>query len=598
MKKKLTCITILMLVLLFSLFRLGEIVPPVKADHSTVSIVDVGTSDDASMKASCQPKMFYGAGRWWIIYSNGSSHLYYKSSVSGTGDLGTAVQIASSNTYILGRDISVTFNGSHVHYARFDEQNANLYYRMGTPNSNGTITWASGEHIAVSNFPGGHPNIGVDTNGYAWIFYARTVSGAGLPYVTKNSVTSGSWSTASGFPYMLNETIFNDSNGYIYLYGSVVPLTAGKVAILYSASESAPCVFRCKIYDGSWGPEENVSSALINGGNMHSVVVDGDNIYLMYSREYRPPNWGFINRTWGVGWGTEYNPDIPYNTAVEMFQMDGKIYAIYCATEFYVKSTVIGHNSWSSATLFVNDSAPWVNYDSDFSVPYVNNDTVGFVFQDSTYQIKFATFNNVTIPTITITYPQNKTYTSKTVPVTFSAEDGVIDEMWFNCKNGSTWVFTSNQTYIAPTNMTGFVSGTYTFYAWANNTESVLGYSNTTFTIVTPPTPPPIPPTTPTVPTGIQDFLHYLETGDFLGFFVAAYVFAFHSVDVFFGIVAMFIVVPIYIRTKSLPFLSIAWILLGALFIGVMPLVSGMGLFFLGIGIASLLFQAYTRRGG
>ncbi len=48
--------------------------------------------------------------------------------------------------------------------------------------------------------------------------------------------------------------------------------------------------------------------------------------------------------------------------------------------------------------------------------------------------------------------------------------------MWWNCKNGSSWIYGSNQTYFLPTDMLGFVNGTaYTFYAWANNTDGNYG---------------------------------------------------------------------------------------------------------------------------
>jgi hypothetical protein len=88
----------------------------------------------------------------------------------------------------------------------------------------------------------------------------------------------------------------------------------------------------------------------------------------------------------------------------------------------------------------------------------------------------------------------------------------------------------------------------------------------------------------------------YLLSGDIFGFFMAVYAQSFGSVDVFFGVVAMLIVVPLYIRTKSLAFLSIAWILLGSLFLVAMPLVSGMAVMFLVFGVASLLYMVFMRR--
>jgi hypothetical protein len=104
---------------------------------------------------------------------------------------------------------------------------------------------------------------------------------------------------------------------------------------------------------------------------------------------------------------------------------------------------------------------------------------------------------------------------------------------------------------------------------------------------------PPPPPPPPGIPSEILNFLQYLWAGDFFGFITAIYVSAFSSADIFFGILAMFIVIPIYIRTKSLLFLSIAWILLGTLFLVAMPLVSGIAVLFLVLGIGSTIYQLF-----
>jgi len=93
---------------------------------------------------------------------------------------------------------------------------------------------------------------------------------------------------------------------------------------------------------------------------------------------------------------------------------------------------------------------------------------------------------------VTVTSPSNTTYTNETIPVQISATGGTIDKIWWNCKNGSSWIYGSNQTYTTPTSMTGFVNGTsYTFYGWANNTDGNMDEQIVWFTvqiIITPPT--------------------------------------------------------------------------------------------------------------
>jgi hypothetical protein len=103
----------------------------------------------------------------------------------------------------------------------------------------------------------------------------------------------------------------------------------------------------------------------------------------------------------------------------------------------------------------------------------------------------------------------------------------------------------------------------------------------------------PVPPLT------LPDFLPYLWAGDFFGFIIAVYTSSFGSVDIFFGVVIMLVMVPLYIRTKSLMFMSILWILLGSLFLVAMPIVSGLAVLLLVLGIGSMLFELFmiNRRG-
>ena len=87
--------------------------------------------------------------------------------------------------------------------------------------------------------------------------------------------------------------------------------------------------------------------------------------------------------------------------------------------------------------------------------------------------------------TLTITSPTNTTYSSGFISVSLSASGGTIDTIWWNCKNGTSWIYGSNQTYTAPTSMTGFVDGaSYTFYAWANNTLGEWDEETVMFTVL------------------------------------------------------------------------------------------------------------------
>jgi len=90
-------------------------------------------------------------------------------------------------------------------------------------------------------------------------------------------------------------------------------------------------------------------------------------------------------------------------------------------------------------------------------------------------------------------------------------------------------------------------------------------------------------------------FLDFIWAGDYLGFIQAVYVSAFQSADLFWGIMILLFMAPLYVRTRSLLLMSILWILLGSLFLVAMPIVSGLAILLLSFGIAGMFFKLFMR---
>lgn len=102
---------------------------------------------------------------------------------------------------------------------------------------------------------------------------------------------------------------------------------------------------------------------------------------------------------------------------------------------------------------------------------------------------------------------------------------------------------------------------------------------------------------TPRLPTlHVSDLWQYLLQGDLLGFFQAIFMVGFNSADLLYGVLAMVFCIPLYIRTKSLLFLCIIWVILGGFFIALMPIVSGLALLFMALGIGGLIFKLIRSR--
>lgn len=96
----------------------------------------------------------------------------------------------------------------------------------------------------------------------------------------------------------------------------------------------------------------------------------------------------------------------------------------------------------------------------------------------------------------------------------------------------------------------------------------------------------------------IETLLQYLAEGDILGFLQAIYIIAFTNADVFYGFITMMGLGAVYIRTNSLALLAILWILVGSTFMVAMPLIAGLGVFLIILGIAGLLFQLVKTQAG
>ena len=153
---------------------------------------------------------------------------------------------------------------------------------------------------------------------------------------------------------------------------------------------------------------------------------------------------GLLSAAWfnvrnGSSW--VYGTNQTYSTAVNIAGYFDGTYVFYC----YAKSTA-GTESSTSVTFSV-------------SVPAVN---------------------------IAITNPQNITYTTSTIPVTLTFSGGTLVQAWYNVRNGSSWIYASNQTYSSATNINGYVNGTYTFCAYARNSVGRVSSASVNFNVSLP----------------------------------------------------------------------------------------------------------------
>jgi hypothetical protein len=238
-------------------------------DVDTVFTVDPSTVGTSTATTATwypfQRKTFYANGRFWVFYCKDGANMVYATSTDGS----TWSSAATVRAATYGYTFSVWFDGTYLHYAY--AAGASIYYRRGTPNSDGTITWSAAEQtVSTTGNQAYYPMVSVDSSGYVWVGYIESYK----PYVIRSGNNDGTWGTApTGFPYQLSTTASYDWTV------SVIPLTSGKMLVVYVTSGGT---VKARRWDGSaWGTEVATTSAIVYG-YAHSAVAQGDDVHLVF----------------------------------------------------------------------------------------------------------------------------------------------------------------------------------------------------------------------------------------------------------------------------------------------------------------------------
>ncbi|MHC1572061.1 MAG: FG-GAP-like repeat-containing protein [Methanosarcinales archaeon] len=329
---------------------------------------------------------FYASSKYWLFYCD-NGYLKYRTSSDGS-----SWSSASSIRAVTDPDgMSIHFDGSSMHYAVVESiaSGQPLYYRKGSPQSDGLISWSASEQEAMSSSSTiDRSMLAISVkDGYPWIGFneGRDVNQG---KVTKSSATDGSWTTDSGFPIRL---------GDVWQCRTAIPIplsTADQVYVLYPQESNR---IDGKLWDdGTWGSEEVIDDSGCAPIFYFDAVASNDEIHLVYAKN--AGNLYYRKRS-ASGWSStstvhSVTSAVPPSLAFD--PSSGELYLFWSENDhiYYKKRT---NGTWdNSATDWIDESSEglagsvvaWHNsYNNEIIVSYTTGSGLG------PYNLKFATLS-------------------------------------------------------------------------------------------------------------------------------------------------------------------------------------------------------------
>lgn len=299
-------------------FRRGDaVVYLVNGVVDTMRVVGTSNAGDSWVQgAPYQRYTFFAAANYWCFYGDGTNIGFVTSPDGVSWSAFTAIRAMD-----VGPNHSVVFDGTYVHYVMSPvwTWGGDVYYRMGQPNSDGTINWLQAEQTVrdiTDTQQTSDPHIIVDSNGYPWISHGVREATDTHAWLAKSSTKDGVWTNETVLfvsPYQFSDSNFNcTSNPKVWCM--LTALEEGMVYVIaqtdgFHSVDPGEKNTKGRLWNGSsWGAEETivVSDAVVSAS--HSVVAHGSDVHLTYSlwRADPPPplcDTYYIKRTFDTGWG-------------------------------------------------------------------------------------------------------------------------------------------------------------------------------------------------------------------------------------------------------------------------------------------------------
>jgi len=248
-----------------------------------------------------QESGFYAKTLTWQFYDDDTNVVYKSSSDAGITWSSPTVWCASrASAYMCIFNLYYDEETNKVHTV-YAAASPPLYYRRGTPSSDGTISWDAWQNVRnVADMQYSSPSICLDSDGYPWIASAEALDWENTqPAVTKSSTKDGTWTPE--FWTLMTATVAN-------WQCIILPLGDGNMYAMYVENNSGWVNTQYgKLWNGTtstWGSEDTIC----DDSNASSFGATSDldtHIYLTYHGY-------FIEYTVGSGWGSEIHLGFNY----------------------------------------------------------------------------------------------------------------------------------------------------------------------------------------------------------------------------------------------------------------------------------------------
>jgi len=298
----------------------------------------VGTSTSTTpVIYGFQKKCFYANGRWWVFYYDGTN-FGWRTSTDGS----SWSSFSNYGAYPPQRfDIWYDEANNKICLARCGGSSGSVYYRQGTANSDGTITWDSNEVTVNSDASTYGVRVCKDSNGYPWISYLSAPTPNYEKVVKANTTSGSSWDVPT--------TLWTDrGNGQEEII--IVPLSNGRMMALSSASQTASRILS-RLYDGSsWAASVTASTSYVQNYNYYDAVADGDNVHLVFCK-VTSYDIVYVKYLYGTGWGSEETVEsatVSQNHPAISFKSADKVRVFYLLSQTTIKYRDRDSGSWQA----------------------------------------------------------------------------------------------------------------------------------------------------------------------------------------------------------------------------------------------------------